>query len=148
MNTKRNDKNPIKTYCYGKLHEFPSIKKAMDFYFEGMGACEGAERDRYLDIYSKLACNEEPFCDCDGVPAPKKQVKPLTATEIAHAKQIVVDKKATDAELDYLRAELSALQEAFNMENGYLIERIHTLSNRRNDYALELIGLEKRGFKA
>lgn len=40
--------------CYGDRMEFESSEKAMDFFMQGMMACEGSERDRYTNIYCQL----------------------------------------------------------------------------------------------
>ena len=40
--------------CYGSTEVWDSRADAMKFYLEGMTACEGAERDRYTNIYLQL----------------------------------------------------------------------------------------------
>ena len=40
--------------CYGSTEVWDSRADAMKFYLEGMTACEGAERDRYTNIYLDL----------------------------------------------------------------------------------------------
>ena len=40
--------------CYGSTEVWDSRAEAMKFYLEGMTACEGAERDRYTNIYLQL----------------------------------------------------------------------------------------------
>jgi hypothetical protein len=44
----------VAVICYGQRREFPSRKKAMDFFKEGILCCDGAERDRYVSIYFQL----------------------------------------------------------------------------------------------
>ena len=45
----------VTTVCYGEKKVWDSRKEAMDFFYEGMLCCEGSERDRYTNIYCKLA---------------------------------------------------------------------------------------------
>ena len=40
--------------CYGTTEVWDSRAEAMKFYLEGMTACEGAERNRYTNIYLQL----------------------------------------------------------------------------------------------
>ncbi len=40
--------------CYGTTEVWDSRADAIKFYLEGMTACEGAERDRYTNIYLQL----------------------------------------------------------------------------------------------
>ena len=40
--------------CYGSTEVWDSRADAMKFYLEGMTACEGAERDRYTNVYLQL----------------------------------------------------------------------------------------------
>ena len=40
--------------CYGSTEVWDSRAEAMKFYLEGMTACEGAERNRYTNIYLQL----------------------------------------------------------------------------------------------
>ena len=47
-------RDPVEVKCYGKWEKYASRKKAMDFFFEWMLSCEGAESDRYKNIYCKL----------------------------------------------------------------------------------------------
>ena len=47
-------RNAVEVKCYGEWMKFSSRKKAMDFFFEGMLSCEGAEGERYKNIYCKL----------------------------------------------------------------------------------------------
>ena len=39
--------------CYGKS-EVRERSEAIAFFFEGMACCDGAERERYTDIYIQL----------------------------------------------------------------------------------------------
>jgi hypothetical protein len=45
----------VTTVCYGEKKVWDSRKEAMDYFYEGMLCCEGSERDRYTNIYCKLA---------------------------------------------------------------------------------------------
>ena len=40
--------------CYGQTKVWER-KDALEFYLEAMAFCEGAERDRYVNIYYQLA---------------------------------------------------------------------------------------------
>ena len=44
----------VTTICYGQKQVWNSRKEAATFFLEGMNACEGAERERYTNIYRKL----------------------------------------------------------------------------------------------
>ena len=44
----------VTTICYGQKQVWNSRKEAVTFFLEGMNACEGAERERYANIYRKL----------------------------------------------------------------------------------------------
>ena len=71
MRIKSNDKlihhknnDSIIVICYGKKQIWDSRKNAVEFYLEGMMYCEGAERDRYTNIYldlisGKSVCTDE-----------------------------------------------------------------------------------------
>lgn len=47
-------KNEVNVICYDTLIKYPTRKKAIDFYFRCMQCSEGAERDRYVNIYMDL----------------------------------------------------------------------------------------------
>lgn len=51
--------------CYGKKRVYPSRKKAMDFFLEGMMWSEGSERERYAYIYAQLSQGEKEVSDED-----------------------------------------------------------------------------------
>lgn len=44
----------ITVVCYRKEKKWESRKAALDFYLQGLLACDGAERDRYASIYMQL----------------------------------------------------------------------------------------------
>ena len=46
--------NPVDVVCGEELTTFPTRKIARDFFFEGMCATEGSERDRYTAIFISL----------------------------------------------------------------------------------------------
>ena len=50
----------VKITCYGETKVWDSRAEAIAFYLEGMTMCEGAERDRYTNIYLQLleGCTE------------------------------------------------------------------------------------------
>lgn len=45
---------PVTVTCYGKKETWASRAKARAFYWEGVQCCDGAERDRYLNIVFQL----------------------------------------------------------------------------------------------
>ena len=47
--------NTVTTICYGEKRVWDSRQEAMDYFLEGVMACDGSERDRYASIYSQLA---------------------------------------------------------------------------------------------
>lgn len=50
----------VKVTCYGETKVWDVRAEAIAFYLEGMTMCEGAERDRYTNIYLQLleGCTE------------------------------------------------------------------------------------------
>lgn len=48
-----NYKDPVSVTCYGKTKVWER-KEAISFFLEGMHWCDGAERDRYTEIYLQL----------------------------------------------------------------------------------------------
>ena len=48
-----NYKDPVSVTCYGKTKVWERTE-AMAFFLEGMAWSEGAERDRYVNIYYQL----------------------------------------------------------------------------------------------
>lgn len=52
--TKTKKPDAVKVRVYGKWKTFKSHEEAMNFFMEGMIACDGAERDRYTGIYFQL----------------------------------------------------------------------------------------------
>lgn len=46
---------PVDVICYGQREHFETRKEARDKYAEAMAACEGAEQERYANIYIALA---------------------------------------------------------------------------------------------
>ena len=56
--------DPVVVICYGEEEFWGDRNEAIKFYLEGMMACEGAERDRYTNIYCQLidgfkVCNDK-----------------------------------------------------------------------------------------
>ena len=57
--------DPVTVITYGQKQIWDSRAEAIAFYLEGMMNCEGAERDRYTNIYLALisgekVCKDEP----------------------------------------------------------------------------------------
>lgn len=48
----------VVVFCYDSPHVFKNRQEAIDFFKEGMWACEGAERDRYFNIVAELECGK------------------------------------------------------------------------------------------
>ncbi len=48
----------IAVICYGKAQLFKSRKRAMDFFFDGAVRCDGAEAERYFNVYASLKAGE------------------------------------------------------------------------------------------
>lgn len=46
--------NRVVTICYGKAEQWNSREEAENFYHRAMMMCEGAEQERYLNIYCAL----------------------------------------------------------------------------------------------
>ncbi len=44
----------VTTKCYGEEMVWDSRQEAMDYFMEGILACEGSERDRYASVYAQL----------------------------------------------------------------------------------------------
>lgn len=55
--------DPVKVTCYGKTQTWER-KDALEFYLDAMASCEGAERDRYVNIYYQLARGAKEARDC------------------------------------------------------------------------------------
>ena len=49
--------------CYGESKIWER-KEAMEFFLEGLACSEGAERDRYVNIYYQLARGAKEAFDC------------------------------------------------------------------------------------
>ncbi len=45
---------PVDVICYGKRTHWENRAKAIEFFFQGIIECDGAERCRYIDIYTDL----------------------------------------------------------------------------------------------
>lgn len=57
---------PIRITCYRKTEEWLDRSNAMAFYYEGVMACDGCERDRYTEIFMQLGegrmeCTDEGY---------------------------------------------------------------------------------------
>ena len=54
----------VTVICYGQAKEWENRWEAIDYYSEGVAACDGSERDRYETILLKLlagltVCSDE-----------------------------------------------------------------------------------------
>ena len=50
--------DPVTTICYGKADKWADRWEAVDFFTEGVYACEGSEQERYETILMKLIAGE------------------------------------------------------------------------------------------
>lgn len=50
--------NTVDVICSNELITFPNRKTAIKFFYECMSMCEGAERDRYTNIYMELTSSK------------------------------------------------------------------------------------------
>lgn len=48
----------VTTICYGQKQEWEDRWEAVDFFKEGVMACDGAEKERYTNILLKLLAGE------------------------------------------------------------------------------------------
>lgn len=55
-----NDK-PVDVLCYGTIQRFETRTEAIEFYLDGMLACEGAEKERYTQVYCELKYTDKPL---------------------------------------------------------------------------------------
>ena len=55
--------DPVTTICYGQKQEWDDRWKAVDFFKEGVMACDGAEKERYTNILLKLLSGERECSD-------------------------------------------------------------------------------------
>lgn len=44
----------VRVWCYWSWDEYDSLRAAKKFYLDCMAGSEGAERDRYVEIYMQL----------------------------------------------------------------------------------------------
>lgn len=51
-------KDPVTTICYGQSREWDDRWSAIDFFTEGIMACDGSEKERYTNIVLKLMAGE------------------------------------------------------------------------------------------
>lgn len=58
----------IKIVCYNQVEFWSSRKKALEFYRKACRACEGSERDRYLNIVWDLEDNKDTCHDGSSLP--------------------------------------------------------------------------------
>lgn len=48
----------VTTICYGQAREWDNRWDAIDFFKEGVMACDGSEKERYTNILLKLLAGE------------------------------------------------------------------------------------------
>ena len=53
----------VTTICYGQKQEWDDRWKAVDFFKEGVMACDGSEKERYTNILLKLLAGETECSD-------------------------------------------------------------------------------------
>jgi len=53
----------VKTICYGEEKVWDSREEAEEYFLEAMAGTEGAEHERYSNIYIKLKCGMEVCSD-------------------------------------------------------------------------------------
>ena len=53
----------VTTICYGAAKEWDDRWDAIDFFTEGVMACDGSEKERYTNILLKLMAGEEVCSD-------------------------------------------------------------------------------------
>ena len=57
--------NTVTTVCYGKADIWDSRQEAVDFFLQAIAGSEGSERDRYVNIYTKLLSGPDICSDED-----------------------------------------------------------------------------------
>lgn len=67
LTRKPGEKEKVKVICYDKTEEWGSRKEAEDFYRRCIAGSEGAERERYVNIYAKLRNGWDVCSDSDGI---------------------------------------------------------------------------------
>lgn len=55
--------DPVQVTCYGQTKTWER-KEAIAFFFQGMMECDGAEKERYCNIYCQLVCGAKEARDC------------------------------------------------------------------------------------
>ena len=55
--------DPVTTICYGQKQEWEDRWQAVDFFKEGVMACDGSEKERYTNILLKLLSEETECSD-------------------------------------------------------------------------------------
>lgn len=53
----------VTTICYGQRKEWDDRWEAVEFFKEGVMACDGAEKERYVSILLKLLAGETECSD-------------------------------------------------------------------------------------
>lgn len=58
----------VKVICYNRSELWHSRKRAYQFYWQGVMACEGSERDRYINICNDLQAKKKVCTDGFSIP--------------------------------------------------------------------------------
>lgn len=134
----------VTVYTYGQKHTFPTLAKAKAEVEVWMAGSEGAERDRYTDVYLMLCEGRTVAWDCNGIPPPKPKLKPLTDAERAKWAKMRKENKERGERLDQLRAELEAKKEELLKPLKPLMDEIAALAEKWNSEAIAMIAYERR----
>ena len=59
------DSDGVKTVCYGKVQEWDDRSEARNFFLNAMMNSEGAERERYANIYFGLVRGQDYCTDAE-----------------------------------------------------------------------------------
>lgn len=56
-------KDNVTVICYGKSEVWESRQEALNYYYEGMLACDGSEKERYTKIWTEIRVGKEVCSD-------------------------------------------------------------------------------------
>ena len=59
------DSDGVTTVCYGKVQEWDDRSEARNFFLNAMMNSEGAERERYANIYFGIVRGQDYCTDCE-----------------------------------------------------------------------------------
>ena len=141
----KNTNTEITVYTYGMKQTFPNMRKAKAEVKGWMAGSEGAERDRYVQVYLMLEEGKTVAWDCDGVAKPKPKLKPLTDAERREWKRRAKENDARRDKLYALHAEYEAKKAELLKAIQPLKDEIDSLAKKWNDEAVAMIAYERRG---